>query len=1123
MSTLRVSLFGGFHAERDDFAIKNFHSQKTQLLLAYLMVYRQRAHPREVLANLFWEDTPERAAANLRAALHALRQLIEGSRGQFGSYVLSEGGALRFNTQSAYWLDIEAFEHAVAASQKASGEEKVVRLREAVELYQGDLLAGFYEDWVLIEQQHFRDLYLQALKELIAYHQERREYEQAIAWARRALETSALQEEFHQILIQLYTQSGNRAAALKQYVECEAILKRELHLKPSPELRELYEKTLRGAVPDGKKDAVTPSPGSPLRHSLPRSISSFVGRKREVSELKQLLSKTDLLTVTGIGGCGKTRLALSVATALAPEYADGIGWIELAALTEAELIPQAIASVLGLREERNRPLLATLSEYLKSRELLLILDNCEHLIAGCARVVDALLRSCPHMQILATSREALGITGETVWKTPPLFVPHLENLPSRQEELVSTVSKYEAIELFVTRVTECVPEFAITAQNALTIVEICHRLDGIPLALELAAARARALSLEEILGRLNDALGLLTQGNRTAPHHHQTLRAALDWSFRLLSEQEQLLFRRLSVFAGGFTLEMVEGSCSEPPLSALEALDLLTHLINKSLVSVSYREGKVRYHLLDTVRQYAAENLESCGEASAMRKRHGEFFSHLAESSRTALRGPHQVAWLDRLETNHDNLRAALTWNLVHNPKIGLRMAHGLQHFWSVRGHLSEGRRWIEASLVVEDFFPVDRAEALNRAGIMASEQGDYKQAITRYEESLALWRQLGDKRGIVTTLNNLGGIAWARGDFPRARALFEESLALKRKLGDDKFAVASSLNNLGLIAQTLGEYAKAQTLHAESLAIRQELGDKRGMASSFVNLGSIAQAQGDYPTAHSQLERSLALHREIGDRQGTALSLYTLGNLTQITGDYTAARSYHQESLDIRQEVGDKRGISYSLSSLGGIAQIQGDNSTARSLYEKGLAIQHELGDKQGIAYSLFNLGSIAQTQEDYTTASALHEESLAIKRALGDKRGTANSLSNLGVIAQAQGDDSKAYSLFAESLKMKIGLGDRQGILESLLNLATLAETQKSYERAACLFGAAGALRELIRAALSPGNQASFDRSLNTTRDGLGTEAFGKVWAKGRAMTLEEAIEYALSTPKKITPDAP
>jgi non-specific serine/threonine protein kinase len=403
------------------------------------------------------------------------------------------------------------------------------------------------------------------------------------------------------------------------------------------------------------------APRTPERppNNLPLELSSFVGRERELAEVERSLENTRLLTLTGSGGCGKTRLALAVAAELVGGLEDGVWLVELAPLADPSLVPQAVASTLGVREQPGRLLTETLSDYLRSKKMLLVLDNCEHLIEACATLVEALLRSCPELCVLATSREALGITGEVAWPVPSLSLPDVRRLPN-----IESLPQYESARLFVERAVAVKPAFALTEQNAASVAQICYRLDGIPLALELAAARTKVLSVEQIADRLDDCFGLLADGGRTALPRQRTLHATMDWSHELLSEEERALFRRLSVFAGGFTLEAAESVCAGEELERNEVLQLLSHLVDKSLVTAREVSGEARHHLLETVRQYGWEKLSESGETGLVRERHAEYYLALAEEAEPELKAERQVAWLERFERDHDNLRAAMAWLL---------------------------------------------------------------------------------------------------------------------------------------------------------------------------------------------------------------------------------------------------------------------------------------------------------------------------------------------------------------------------------------------------------------------------------------------------------------------------
>ena len=760
-----------------------------------------------------------------------------------------------------------------------------------------------------------------------------------------------------------------------------------------------------------------------LPNNLPIQMTSFVGREREMAEVKRLLGTSHLLTLSGFGGCGKTRLALQVAADVLEEYPEGVWLAELADVSDPAVVPQVVASALGVREEPGRTLTATLSHYFHERRLLLILDNCEHVIAACAQLAEILLGASPHLSILATSRESLGIAGETTWRVPALSLPDLRNLPSIEE-----LAHNEAVRLFVERAVTASPGFAATVQNAPAVAQICHRLEGIPLAIELAAAQLRVLSVPRIATRLDDGLRMLPGGRRTADRH-QTLHAVMQWSYALLSEPERIMLRSLSVFAGSFTLEAVEVICAGDGIEKEAVLDLLTRLVDKSLVFVDQQNGESRYRLLDTVRRYSGEKLEEANEAKAVRSRHTDWYVALARRAAPMLQVSQE--WLDRLEAEHSNLRGVLDWcKQTQDWHEALRLSAPLRRFWLVRGFWTEGRRWLEEALANVRDAPLPlRAEALGAAASLAQHQADYDRAVILSEESLAIYRALGDKSGIADALTTLGNVLFERGDYAEARRVHEEGLACGRD-ADDKWLIGASL----------------------------------------VNLANVVMHQGDFEWA----------------------------------------RALCQESLVVFQQAGDKRGLAFALNILGLIAHDQGDFVAARKPFEEALAVQRQLGDKRGIAISLTNLGLLAWELGDYDAAVSLYEEALAIRRQLGDERGVATLLYYLGQVALRQGVYLQATSLFSESLVMRKAAGNKAGVARSLEGLARA--TRRFPQRAARLFGAVAAIQETVGEVRSQPEQVEYERDLNAVRTELGVETFSVTWNEGRAMTLDQAVEYAL-----------
>lgn len=675
-------------------------------------------------------------------------------------------------------------------------------------------------------------------------------------------------------------------------------------------------------------------------NNLPIQLTSFIGREREMKEVKELLKQTRLLTLTGSGGCGKTRLALQVAADLLEEYPDGVWFIDLSVLADPALVPSTVAATLGIYEEPGRPTLITLAEALKPRTLLLILDNCEHLVGACAQLAETLLRTCPNLRILATSREALGIAGEIAWRVPSLSLPQPHELA--YPDSLARITQYEAIRLFIERAEAASPDFKVTPHNIRAIAQICQRLDGIPLAIELAAARVKALSVEQIAARLDDRFRLLTGGSRTALPRQQTLRAMMDWSYELLNERERTLFRRLSAFAGGFTLEAAEAICADEQIPAYEIIDLLTNLVSKSLVVFSDEEA--RYRLLETVRQYARDKLLETGEAAQIRDRHRDWFLAFAEHAESALQGPDQALWLKRLETEHDNLRAALEWSST-DPETGLRLASALWLFWYLRGYVSEGREWLNQFLGKATQAPSSlRAKALYGASMLARAQDDYALATKLLEESLALYRAAKDNRGVALALGNLGVIAFARGDYARATRLHEESLEHFRKL-EDRVGMAAALSELGNIAMYHNDLERAERLLEESLALSRAAQDDQGMAAALRRLGAVLFQKGERARAKALLQESLELYRGLGAVPGLASVLNSLGMIALHEGDPQRASALLRQSLAHYRDVGDKWHIALCLDRLAQVAAAQGEWDRAARLLGAEEALREAIG----------------------------------------------------------------------------------------------------------------------------------------------------------------------------------
>ena len=785
-------------------------------------------------------------------------------------------------------------------------------------------------------------------------------------------------------------------------------------------------------------------PGRVSRYNLPTPLIPLIGREHEVAAVCRLLLRPEvrLLTLTGTGGVGKTRLGLEVATELLDDFADGVCFASLGPISDPGFVLPTIAQALGLWEAKDRSPLEQLKGYLHEKQLLLLLDNFEQVAAASPLLVE-LLQACLQVKILVTSRAVLRVSGEHEFPVPPLALPDLHHLPPLPES--EALAQSAAVALFMQQARASKPDFQITKANARAIVEICARLDGLPLAIELAAARVRLLPPQALLTRLEHRLAVLTCKRRDVPARQQTLRDTIKWSYDLLDAAEQRLFRRLSVFVGGCTLEAIGVVSAAVGDRAVPVLDRVASLIDKSLLQQTEQEGEEpRLVMLETIREFGLECLAMSGELEATRREHAAHYLGLAEEAEPKLEGPQQVVWLQRLEQEHDNLRAAMQWSLERGEagqgmEMALRLGGALRGFWRAHGHLSEGQIFLERALAGSGGAAATvRAKALGAAADVALEQGDLERGEVLCRESLALCRELGDTRGIAFSLRRLGWAAWISSGSGAARPLLEEALALQRQV-DNKWHVAESLSYLAMLAGGQGEYSRGRALAEEGLALFRAIGNKRGVAWSLLLLAGILYSfQGDQATVRPLLEEGLELCRALREKGCIA---HALGVLGQVTFD-------------------------------------QGDATTARRLSEESLAIYREIGDRWGMIQSLCLLAQVEAHQGEYLMARTRYEESLALCRKTGDKWSRVSCLEGLARVVAAQGEPAWAARLWGavESVRAVIGALPQQG---GLFWMAPL-----------------------------PVVRASSERALAAARAQLGEKAFAKALAEGRAMTLEQVL---------------
>lgn len=795
-------------------------------------------------------------------------------------------------------------------------------------------------------------------------------------------------------------------------------------------------------------------------HNLPPQLTSFIGREREMAEVSELLGSHRLLTLTGAGGCGKSRLALQVAADRADVHPGGIWLVELAALTDPLLVPQALFSALGLRQEPGRLLMATLVDHLVETQCLIVLDNCEHLVQACADLVQQLLAACPDVRVLATSRQVLGLPGEAGWRVPSLSLPTTGSKASL-EELAAT----ESARLFVDRARAVAPAFELGDQDVAPVHEICTQLDGIPLAIELAAARIGVLAPGEVAARLFDRFHLLTGGSRSSLPRQQTLQAAVDWSHDLLSEPERVLLRRLGVFAGGWTLPAAEAVCANGGVTAAAVLDLLTELASKSLVLAIRQGDSTRYHMLETIRQYGRERLREAGEEGEVSARHCQWGLGLAEDAEQELLRGRQVSW-QRLESEHDNLRAALEWSLEDPGGVesALRLAGALGEFWDLRCYFEEGRRWLEAALGREDgAWPAARAKALNSLGLVVSHQGDYRRARTFFEEALRLARRTGELQVVSTTLGNLGWMDWSEGKAAAGRSHLEEGVDLAREVGD-KWLIARALYLLTHVEATENP-DRAVELAEESLHIARVLGEKSIEGRSEYFLGLVSMFHANYQSAREHLQRSVALAREVGDRWQAPWSLSFLGMLELLSANFEAARPILDESLEMARETGNMWCVARC---LGGLAWT--------TLFLEG----------------------------DPPAAMALAQESLGISEEIGTLLDTAIARSFLAESARARHDLDEAERLHRQALDENMQFHNLWGIATSLERLARLDVDRERFDRAAHLLGLAAAVRQTYDIPLPPLLLSEYEVGISMVREAIGEPALEAAMAEAASAAL-------------------
>jgi predicted ATPase/class 3 adenylate cyclase len=896
--------------------------------------------------------------------------------------------------------------------------------------------------------------------------------------------------------------------------------------------------------PDLPRDFPPPRASAVEVHNLPASLSSFVGRERETAEVEELLVVGRLVTVTGAGGCGKTRLALEVASRKLELFADGVWFVDLAPLSDPQLVGQTVIHALGAREEPGRPVFDTLEGFVAHRELLIVVDNCEHLIQACAVLVEHLLRAGPGVRILATSRETLGLPGEQIWRVPSLSLPDQGASPD-------VVMGSESARLFLERARAVRADLVVSEEDIAALAEIVSRLDGIPLALELAAARADMLSLTQIATRLDDRFGLLSRGPRTAQPRQQTLAGAIDWSYGQLSDLERAVFCRLSIFAGGFSLEAAEAVTTGPGLDSGDILDLVTNLAAKSLVLVTGQGDSQRYRLLETIRAYAADKVIGTGEQAELRGRHLAWFLDLAELTEPQLAGPGRGRLMRSLEADQENFRRALDHSVETGAvDRGLRLATALAPFWTSHGNWKEACGYFEELLPQASGDVPHLGQALVAAGSMFLLRGDYDRSEALLEGAHTWARAAGNVDILAQSLSGLGYIAFRRSRQDEAEAMWTEALDASRKAGDSRVA-ATVLRSLAISAGARGDQQRCAELLEEGLAVASKGRDEQTRRLLLSSAAEMNLWMGRYALARDQYAEALQLAGEIGDQSGRASLLADLGWIGFLRGEYDEARTCAAEAVSAAAAIDNKRVWAGALRLMGELSACQGAYGEAHQLLDRSLGLARQLAAPAEIAGVLCSQACLALDQTSFDEAGRLVEELLALKplmhtmrrvthcwvqgevaRAKGDleqaraayqtdlaeseasssPRIQALALRGLAEVAIAESDLSRAAALNARSLALRAQIADSLGIANSLEGIAAAVVASDGHQRAARLLGAAQQLRATLGAVCSPREERELNPIRTAIADKLGTDLAERELSAGRQLTTAEAIDLAL-----------
>jgi predicted ATPase/DNA-binding SARP family transcriptional activator len=1041
---LKITTLGGLSILRGEQPVSGFISRKVEALLVYL-AFERREHPRELLAELLWDDlTQARAMGNLRTVLSSLQS-------QLSDYLLVTRQSVMINPDASVWLDALELERAFKTLDGELSRSVVRMLETAIALYRGEFLAGFhirdaqgFEGWMLLESERLRGKVIETLQRLIRRAIDHNDYMDGIGYARRLLGLDPLWEEAHRNLMLLLARSGQRSAALLQYETCARQLREELDVAPEPETTRLYAQI--------QAEQITATPHTSTVHKpmlrLPTPATPFIERPTEIKAILERLNNPDcrLLSLVGPGGIGKTRLALQAAAEQANEYRDGVYFVSLIAAQSGDFLPVEIAGVLRFSFQGMGNPAEELLSYLTNKELLLVLDNFDHLV-GSAEVLSDILAHAPAVRILVTSREWLNLQQEWVFPVDGMVYP---------KGVVQDAARYSAVQLFISCAQRVRPRFSLEEDRE-AVIKICQLVEGMPLCIELAATWLRAIPASEIVEQIN--VNFLETNARNVPERHRSARSVFEYSWNLLTESEQAVLRRLSVFKGPF---------DRPAAQKVAGANFTTlaSLVEKSLIRLV---DKQYYDIHELLRQFGFNKLVEANEAIAAQDAHLSYYIQLTDDPDSHVHGKSQEAWLDRMEREHDNIRTGLSWALDSADRYlaGLQLGAAVWEFWLYHGHITEGRGWLKR--------------------LLAATQGSQTK-----------------ERGAVT--QGAGYLAWIQGNIEEAEALHHEGLAIRTAI-DDKAGMGGSLNNLGIIAWGRGDYAAAEDYYERALTARREAGYALGMASVLANLMLLAQYQSDYTRAIVYGEQAWTLFEELGDLHGRALVKYNLAAMALDRGEWEQAKTLQEEALVYYRRLGDQRDIGALLQNMGYTMLLLGNLEMARNYLNESLTLSTSAGDRLHSALARKNLARLALEEGQFAEAQRLISEATNLMAEMDKSLEAGSIVAVQGDLYWAEGDTVAAERAYLQSLALFLKHKSSVSVAQILYRLVGLAYQRQEMQRAVILTAAADTIASQIGARFRD-KYEQIDREALKTQ--LNPDAYARAHEMGAGMNLDHLRQF-------------